>query len=142
MSILQDLRYCARMLAKKPGFTVIAVITLALGIGASTAIFGVVNAVLLRPLPLLEPDRLATFWLTAPAKGLEEVNVTQGLFAFCRERSQVFESMAAYDTGSGRARTEADCDWSRDRIDCGPRLDALDVGVAVWCEPDRSRDIC
>ena len=99
-TLLQDVRYGLRILLKKPSFTAIAVLTLALGIGANTAIFSVVNAVLLRPLPLLEPDRLATFWLSAPEKGLTEVNVPQGMFAYYRERSHAFESMAAYDTGS------------------------------------------
>jgi len=93
-TLLQDVRYGTRILLKKPGFTAIAVLTLALGIGANTAIFSVVNAVLLQRLPLLEPDRLATFWLSAPEKGLAEVNISQGLFAYYRERSHAFESMA------------------------------------------------
>jgi len=102
-----DLRYGARMLLKRPGFTLIAVLTLSLGIGANTAIFSVVNAVLLRPLPLPEPERLMTFWHSAPAQGLVEMYLNDAQFALYRDRSQIFEKLAAYEnagfalTGTG-----------------------------------------
>jgi putative ABC transport system permease protein len=92
----QDLRYGARMLLKKPGFTAIAVITLALGIGANTAIFSVVNAVLLRPLPYTDPDRLAQVWQTFPQLGLNQVTVSAPEFLDYRDQSHVFERMAAF----------------------------------------------
>jgi putative ABC transport system permease protein len=96
--MFQDLRFGVRMLLKHPGFTFVAVLTLALGIGANTAIFSVVNMVLLRPLPLPEPDRLMTFWHSAPAKLLPEVNLNDALFAFYRDRSRMFERLAAYES--------------------------------------------
>ena len=97
----QDLRYAMRMLRKNPGFTAIAVLTLALGIGANTAIFSVVNAVLLRPLPFHEPDRLATFWASSPEERLRKLQWTDRLFAFLNEHTQTFEKLAGYNGGNG-----------------------------------------
>src|SRR5262249_15606580 len=95
-SLLQDLRYGVRMLVKKPGFTVVAVITLALGIGANTAIFSVVNAVLLRPLQYADPDRLAQVWQSFPQLGANQVTVSAPEFLDYRDQNRVFERMAAF----------------------------------------------
>ncbi len=95
-TLLLDLRYAVRMLAKRPGFTVVAVLTLAIGIGATTAIFSVVNAVLLRPLPYKEPDRLVQFWETNPLKGWTENVVAPANYLDWQSRSESFELMSAY----------------------------------------------
>src|SRR5262245_236159 len=98
-SFIQDLRFGARMLMKQPGFTLIAVITLALGIGANTAIFSVVNGVLLRPLPYYEPERLVMVWADRPIRqaqlGVTDYPVTVADFVDWRNHNQVFERMAA-----------------------------------------------
>src|SRR5499426_749898 len=92
--MLQDLRYGARMLLKKPGFTLIAVITLALGIGANTAIFSVVNAVLLRPLPFKDPERLVWVWGTSPK--ISQANHSPVEFLAYQAQQTSFTEMAAY----------------------------------------------
>src|SRR5215471_14191790 len=97
-TLLQDLRYGARMLAKNPVFTLIAVITLALGIGANTAIFSVVNAVLLRPLPYDEADRLV--YLSERHPQYEEMSISYPDFGDWRSRNHVFESIGVYNFGS------------------------------------------
>ncbi|MGE0129997.1 MAG: ABC transporter permease [Blastocatellales bacterium] len=96
---MQDLRYGARMLMKQPGFTFVAIVTLALGIGANTAIFSVVNAVLLRPLPYEESERLVVLHETNPQQGRDEMNISYPNFTDWRARSQSFEQMAAFRSG-------------------------------------------
>ncbi len=99
-SVLQDLRFGTRMLMKSPGFTLIAVLTLALGIGANTTIFSVVNAVLLRPLPYPEPERLVMASLTNPAQGKSIDHLGMANFLAVRERNQSFEKVTAFSSGS------------------------------------------
>ena len=99
-SLIKDIRYSVRGLVKRPGFTLVAVLTLALGIGANTAIFSVVNAVLLRPLAVKDPDRLMTFWHSAPAKGLKHLDLTDAHVAYYRDRTRTFQSLAAFETGN------------------------------------------
>jgi putative ABC transport system permease protein len=94
--MLQDLKYGLRMLAKNPGFTAVAVLTLALGIGANTAIFSVINAVLLRPLPYPAADQLVMVWQNNPRKGEQEGRVSYPNFQDWRARSTVFQGMAGF----------------------------------------------
>src|SRR6185503_4564094 len=93
-TLLQDLRYAVRMLVKRPGFTILAVLTLALGIGANTTIFSVVNSVLLRSLPFPEPDRLIVVSEHNPQIGT--MSVAWPNFTDWRDQNESFESMAAY----------------------------------------------
>jgi putative ABC transport system permease protein len=96
-AILQDLRHAGRMLFNKPGFAALAVIALALGIGANSAIFSVVNAVLLRSLPYDAPERLAMVWGTTPQA--DRASVSPADFLDYRERNEVFEQVAAFTAG-------------------------------------------
>ncbi len=93
--MLQDLRYAARMLIRNPGLTLVVLVTLALGIGANTAIFSVVNTVLLRPLPFREPDRLVWAWAQSPRQGIPFHSYLYPDFVEWRAQAQSFESMAA-----------------------------------------------
>jgi putative ABC transport system permease protein len=96
-TLLQDVRYGLRVLLKRPGFTAVAVVTLALGIGANTAIFSLVSAVLVRPLKYRDAERLVMVWESAPAAGFPRDNPATGNYADWKEQNQVFEDMAAVD---------------------------------------------
>ncbi len=94
-SLWQDVRYSLRMIAKAPGFSAIAILTLALGIGANTAIFSVVNAVLLAPLPYDKPDQLVMVWSKNDPKGYKMFPVSGGDYAEWKSQNRVFDGMAA-----------------------------------------------
>jgi putative ABC transport system permease protein len=95
-ALLKDIRYAVRSLFKHPGFTAIAVITLALGIGANTAMFSVINAVLLRPLPYRDPARLVTIWEESPERGMYQMPVSLANLRDWVDQNQTFEQISAY----------------------------------------------
>jgi predicted permease len=96
----QDLRFGLRMLAKTPGFTAVAVLSLALGIGANTAIFSLVDAVLIRPLNFKEPDRLAMVWEDASEDGFPRNTPAPANYVDWKSQNHTFEDIAALDTGT------------------------------------------
>ena len=100
-TVLHDLRYTVRQLAKSPGFAAIAILTLALGIGANTAIFSVVNAVLLNPLPYSQPDRIVALFRDTP--NFRTGSISYPDFDDWRRENQSFSSMAAYREMGGVA---------------------------------------
>src|SRR5215467_6328599 len=95
-TLFQDIRFGWRLLRRTPGFSIAAVLALALGIGATTAIFSVLDRVVLRPLPYSDPDRLAMVWETNDAKGLSHERISPVNFGDYRNLSQVFDDAAAW----------------------------------------------
>src|SRR4051812_7882112 len=93
---LQDFRFAFRMMAKSPGFTAIAILTLALGIGANTATFSVVNAAMIRPLPFPNAARLVDVYHSYTKHNLAHVTVSPGSYQYIRDNSKAFEQVAAF----------------------------------------------
>lgn len=109
--LLQDLRYAFRSLVRQPSFALTAILTLALGIGATTAIFSVVNAVVLRPLPYADPDRIVAihnFWTRTGTRGM---TVSAPDFHDWRAQSQSFAAMAYYVGGETSVTTSGAADY-------------------------------
>jgi predicted permease len=98
--LIKDFRFALRSLLKQPGFAAVVVITLALGIGASTAIFSVVNAVLLRPLPYANADRLQVIWGNYRTLNIERLRAKAAEYEDYAKQTQVFDSVAAYSNHS------------------------------------------
>jgi putative ABC transport system permease protein len=99
-TLIQDLRYGVRVLLKRPAFTAIIVLALAIGIGANTAIFSVINAILLRPLPYKNPDRISMIWLDNKKLGVDQDWHSYPNYMDYKEQNQSFEDMAAFNDRS------------------------------------------
>ncbi len=107
-SFVKDARYAARTLRRRPAFSAACVLTIALGVGASTALFALVDAVLLRPLPLPEPDRLVRVYDTNPTAGVARTGVTSGNLADWRRRARLLRGLAGYYSMGRTLTTDAD----------------------------------
>ena len=140
-ALRQDVRYAARALRRSPGFTLVAVLTLALGIGANTAIMSVVNGVLLRPLPYPSPDRIVRVYTAFRGSGTPRYSMSQPEFMDYKSLTHVFENAAAY-TGAtltltgGCASTNGACEPERVRGIAATR----DLFPALGVSPLRGRN--
>src|SRR6188768_4246540 len=99
MALTQRIRLVTRRLLHAPLFTSVAVITLAVAIGANAAIFSVINGVLLKPLPFQEPERLVGMWHTAPGMNLTKLNQSPATYLTYRDDNKVFEDVGMWDDG-------------------------------------------
>jgi putative ABC transport system permease protein len=99
-SILQDLKYSLRVLIKNPSFTIMASLTLALGVGANTTVFGLINAVLLRPLPYNDPDKIITIWSAFPQAGIKKFGTAYKNLTDWKEQNHLFAPLGIYQAAS------------------------------------------
>ena len=100
-AVVQDIRYALRTLRRSAGVTVVIIASLAIGIGANTAIFSVVNALLLKPLPYPDPDRLAVLWLRSPGINIPQDWPSPGQYIDIRSENRSFEEMSISQGRSG-----------------------------------------
>ncbi|HET6972704.1 MAG TPA: ABC transporter permease [Pyrinomonadaceae bacterium] len=128
---MANLRYAIRTLVKQPGFAAVVVITLALGIGASTAIFSVVNAVLLRPVPLKHSDRLAVVWGNFRALNIQHLPAKTAEYLDYADQKQVFDSVAAYAGHSFNLSTGNEPERIRGTIVSGNLFPMLELQPAI-----------
>ncbi|MDQ3119688.1 MAG: ABC transporter permease [Verrucomicrobiota bacterium] len=131
-TFITDLRYAVRMLLKSPGFTLIAVVALALGIGANTAIFSVVNAVLLRPLPYKAPEELVWLWGTNPQNDIKQETASYPDFNDWRQQAQSFNGMAGFASSAPiLGGTEGEPERLRAGVAIGDLFSVLGVEPAL-----------
>lgn len=130
-TLLQDVRFGARMLLKNPGFTLIVLLTLSLGIGANTAIFSVVNTVMLSQLPFKDADRLVRLNESNPERGWPSFSVSHPNFLDWRARNQTFEAMAATAGASFNLNTGGDVEVIRGAAITADFLPVLGVSPAL-----------
>jgi putative ABC transport system permease protein len=97
--LFQDLRHTVRRLRATPGFTLVSIGTLALGLGATTTIFSVINGVLLKPLPYAHPEQLVSVWMTAPGVKIADLNMAPSVYFTMADESRAFEAVSMYGTG-------------------------------------------
>ena len=129
-TLWQDLRYGARMLLKQPGFTLIAVLTLALGIGANTAIFSFVNSLFLRPLPVPNPDRVARMY-AEDTQGRKFDVFSYPNYADLRDRSQTLQALAAHGNVAASVGLGAGAENSEGEVVTGNYFQSLGVNAAL-----------
>ncbi len=108
--IFQEVRYTLRRLRATPGFTVVSVATLALGLGATSAIFSVINGVLLKPLPYVHPEQLVALWMTAPGVKIPNLNMAPSVYFTMADEKRAFQAVCMWTSGStsvtGRGQPE------------------------------------
>jgi len=140
--LLNDLRHALRGVVKQPGFAVVVVITLALGIGASTAIFSVVNAVLLRPLPFSNSDRLVVIWGNYRSLNIERLRAKAGEYDDYRQQTEAFDNVAAYANQSFNLSLGPEAERIRGAIvspNLFPMLAAQGAAGRVFTPDERER---